>query len=828
MQRRRTPRPGGLLLLVLLAAAPASAQQPGPVAPPTPNGTAPQGVLPARPVPGLVLAEVHLRDLPNARTVWSLIETVDPFVVVDRIANGGLYLGEPEWFGSHGSSGTQSGFVMDGLDLTDPERTGTPLMQLDPEFLQAVGVSYSFLPPSFNGAGTTLVLVPRAGGARWSGGFRAAYLPHQLQADNARDGAPSIARFGTTGEGELLLGGPLGRRLGLFAAGRGATSRRFERDDPTALDSRLASGFFHATASLSNDDRLRVVASVDRASRPFFARARFPAGLSEVRDLSGHVHATYEHLTPEGTAFSASVGYQVMDAGSPGGEGPVTGVIERLRDGPVSELVAPAVGPRGRYGVVFQLHPGFGLERLGHLSAGLSLNHAFSKPAALQPALIGELIDGLPARVWDVDFGPGTGQRHATEIAAWANGRIPFHRRLGLDLGARLDWTEARSDGNNEDFIRWRTFLPRALLQWQVTEGGGIGAFIGYGWYRHRLPLGYTAYGDASAPAALVYRWNDRNGDRWVQPGERGQLVAAAGPGARSFFESRIDPDLEAPIAKQFVVGFDLRLAPRWRFRTTGFERRDNHLVSPVDEGVTLEDYRAFDIPDQGADYLNPADDRMLTVYDRLPSSFGQDRDVLTNPDGHDAHYIGVDVALERVFDGRWHMLFGAAAHRSDGIGGNRGFRVTENDIGVLGETFQDPNAFTYARGRLFFERGYIIKWSGGLLVNRGLHLGAVARYQDGQHFARLVVVPDLAQGPEAIQAYTRGHSRFTFTFTLDARAEQAFEVKGARLGVVVEAFNLLNTSNEVEEDPVTTPAFRATTAVQPPRAIRFGLRYDF
>ena len=49
-----------------------------------------------------------------------------------------------------------------------------------------------------------------------------------------------------------------------------------------------------------------------------------------------------------------------------------------------------------------------------------------------------------------------------------------------------------------------------------------------------------------------------------------------------------------------------------------------------------------------------------------------------------------------------------------------------------------------------------------------------------------------------------------------------------ARLGLVVEAFNLLNTSNEVEEDPVTTRVFRAATAVQPPRAFRFGLRYDF
>lgn len=829
MQASLFPRLARVLLLSLLLAAPASAQQPSVSLSVTPGKPpSPAGVLPSRPVPGLVLAEVHLRDLPTAQTLWSLIETVDPFVVVDRIANGGLYLGEREWFASHGSSGTQSSFQVDGLDVTDPERTGTPLMQLDPDYFQAVGVAYSFLAPDLGGAGTTLVLVPRAAGRAWSGGLRASYLPHQAQADNARDGIPSIARFGTSGGGEARVGGPVADRLGIFFAGRAASSRRFERGGETPLDSRLASTFLHATASLSDERRLRVIGSADRAVHPFFARARFPLETVRATDTSRHLHATYERVTARGTAFSASAGYQYYDAGGPAdGGSTVTGVIERLLDGPVPELVLPATGPRGRYGVVFQLHPVFGLERLGRLSTGFSIGHAYSEPAAQARALVGELVDGLPARVWDIEPGSGAVRRRATELAAWFNSQVALRPRLAFDLGARADWTEARATGR-DGVIRWRTFLPRSLLQWQVTDGGGISAFLGYGLYRHRLPLGYLAWGDPGSPAGHVYRWNDRNGDRWLQPGEIGRLVATAGPGARPYFESRVDSDLAAPIARQLVLGFDLRMGSRWRLKTTGFERRDTNLVAPVNEGVTLADYRAFEIPDLGADFLNPIDDRPLTVYDRRPSSFGRDRDVLTNPDGHDAHYIGVDIALERVFDGRWHMLFGASAHRSDGLAGYRGFHVNETDVGVFGEAFQNPNALTYTRGRLFFERGYIIKWSGGVETGSGLHLGAVARYQDGQHFARMVIVPDLQQGPEAIQAYTRGHSRFTFTFTLDARAEQSFQVGGARLGLVVEAFNLLNTANEVEEDPVTTRAFRATTVVQPPRAIRFGLRYDF
>jgi hypothetical protein len=247
-----------------------------------------------------------------------------------------------------------------------------------------------------------------------------------------------------------------------------------------------------------------------------------------------------------------------------------------------------------------------------------------------------------------------------------------------------------------------------------------------------------------------------------------------------------------------------------------------------VNTGVTLADYTAREIWDRGNDFLNPVDDRFLTVYDRNPSSFGRDELFLTNPADHHAYGPGIDLALERVFDGRWYTLFAASAQRSDGYGGNIGFLSSENDTGVLGDAFVNPNALSYQRGRPFFERGYIIKWSGGFVTSHDLHVGAIARYQDGQHFARLVLVPDLNQGLEAIQAYNRGHSRFTFTFTLDARVEKGFRVGRSRLALVAEAFNLLNHTLEVEEDPVVTRKFRATTAVQPPRAIRLGVHVGF
>ena len=47
------------------------------------------------------------------------------------------------------------------------------------------------------------------------------------------------------------------------------------------------------------------------------------------------------------------------------------------------------------------------------------------------------------------------------------------------------------------------------------------------------------------------------------------------------------------------------------------------------------------------------------------------------------------------------------------------------------------------------------------------------------------------------------------------------------RLSASVEAFNLLQTRHEVEEDVLTGPGFRTPLFVQAPRTLRAGLRLE-
>ena len=94
---------------------------------------------------------------------------------------------------------------------------------------------------------------------------------------------------------------------------------------------------------------------------------------------------------------------------------------------------------------------------------------------------------------------------------------------------------------------------------------------------------------------------------------------------------------------------------------------------------------------------------------------------------------------------------------------------------------YVDPNRAGHAQGRLFTERGYTIKTAASYPFPHDTTFGLIGRYQDGQHFARLVILQGLNQGAEAVRAFRNGRTRFTFSMTVDARLQKGFTIGGHR-----------------------------------------------
>jgi hypothetical protein len=787
------------------------------------------------------------RDLPSSRGAWSLLETVEPAAIVENITGASLYPGEPERFSMRGTSWTQNAVLLDGIDVTDPLRGGTPLLLPDTDSLQSIEATSALAPAGYSVPGVTLAFAPREPPSSWGGTAQAHGLSSGLQSGNPTGAPPPIAQFGSLVDASLGVGGPVGQRLRLLATGRLARARRLEREDPTELESRLLSGSLRMAWRAGERDAVDLLTSFQANEAPLLARTRFPGGdPSEHEDALGAA-LSWSHRGQGATAsafaglargtFQPQTGGQVAD-----------GTVERLLDGPVPDLVVSSRSRRSTWsaGGRVALRPSTvgGLWHAPRFGLTFERTALVESPGADGP--IPETVDGLAARVWDYTWPGPESRRHTGSFSAWASEPLAWRDRVFVEAGLRFERTTGAADGAFQG-VAWTSLVPRISARLGLLGAGRLTLFGGWGEYRQRLLLDELAFGDPNAPVAAVYRWSDANGDGRYQPSEQGVLVARVGPGAGDGSLASIDPGLRQPRTRETVAGVESSPGKGWVVSLTGFDRRESDLVEPMDVGAPLSAYTVSYLPDPGGDIASPQDDQLLPVFERRPETFGLDRYLLANPAGLTGRYQGVELRVEKRLSARLALCAGATASRNEIHGANRGFRVEENDQGVVGELFVDPNADTYSLGRGFFDRAYTIKLAAAWRGPHDLRVGLVARYQDGQPFGRLVVVADLAQGPEAIPATSRGESfgrasttdpegrpltadghRFTYTLTVDARVEKGVRVGASHLALVVEVFNLLGQHNEVEEDPVWGPDFRTPTAVQPPRAVRLGARLDF
>jgi hypothetical protein len=499
------------------------------------------------------------------------------------------------------------------------------------------------------------------------------------------------------------------------------------------------------------------------------------------------------------------------------------GIFERLVDGPVSQAAfeAPDTVRQWTFGARV---PSARIDR--HvLDAGIETGGARDRSSDYVQGTIGELVDRIPARLWtfNAPIAP-VSDRRLTTAAAYVTDHISVTPALTVDAGVRLDMTRGSAQGAPAG-ISWTTVLPRARAAWRVTDAWAPVVFAGVSRSANSLPLDLLAFGDPGAPTASVSQWLPSSPQTLSSAGA---LVAVVGPGAGTdpaFM--RIDPGLKRPTTDELVIGIDAHPSGALTLHGTGFLRRERHLLTLSDPGAPASAFTMIGVPDPGLQLENPVDDQLLPVFDRMPASFGADRYLLTNASGKAATSKSLEISAELHTD-HVTLFGGASANQSEAAAAALGFGPLENDQDIVIDAFVDPNAATFARGRLFTDRAYTIKLASVVRLPGDTRVGIAARYQDGQPFSRLVIAPDLNQGAQAIRAFPNGQSRFTFTETVDMRVQKGLAIGQDRLDLVLDVFNLINTGNEIEERVVSGDAFRSVTAVQPVRVFRAGFRIEF
>lgn len=805
-----------LLIVFCLAAAAARAQEPPPFQ--------------DRPPLGAEITVDALATLPTSANLFALIDTVVPDTIADRIEDGGTAAGSPSIVGAHGSSWTQTTFRVGDADITNPTFTGLPLLMPGVDAWEHVSVATGMMPIDIGSPGMAVTLIPRRPPTNaWTRTLEATGSAPAFNASTHAGSAPAITSLDSWAHANLVLAGPLtaiaSPRQQMLLSATWNRATYVERSDPNALDASLASGFLNLTTTTGGGDVIRAIGWAQRTRDAAPHHSVFAQPLAGQTQTGAHAQASWQHLLGDGGAGVRAFGAFTLGDRSTDLVAPPVVVMDRIRDGPVPSLLDPGVGTDRTWSTGVRLNRTSGDSR-HRIMAGADLSGSGATVRPVFAGRVGELLNGIPARVWDFTVPAAESKWSERSFAAFAGDTFAVSPRFTLNGGVRFETIEASADAQAAT-IGWRSLLPRGGFSVGIVDRWGLSGFGQISRYGHRLPLTDLAYGDPTAPTAAIYRWNTTVAGVPRQS-DVGPLVQRLGPGTGGVASfSTIDPDLKRPVMDELVLGFEARPHPALFVRVAAIARRETNLVSVVDVGVPESVYTTIAVPDQGLDIPSAGDDQTLLFYNRPVSSFGADRYLLTNPAGDDTNFVGADIMIQ-LRAGHTLFMLGGTAGRVEAVAANRGFGPFENDPGLLGEAFIDPNALEFGHGRDFTERGYTAKLSASHPFRGDWTLGLVARYQDGQHFARMVILPGLNQGPEWVRAFRNGRTRFSMTSTLDARLQKGFDVGGHRVAAIVEAFNLLNQYFEYEEESVSGPTSRDPTATQPPFALHIGIRLSF
>ena len=417
---------------------------------------------------------------------------------------------------------------------------------------------------------------------------------------------------------------------------------------------------------------------------------------------------------------------------------------------------------------------------------------------------------------------------------------------LTLDLGAFTDFSRGSLPGQSSpagpfapartfdaqpDLIVWNSFSPRAGAAWKTPHSHGL--VLRGTYFRAYTPLAgrYLDFGNPNSLGGSEYQWIASNANGSFQPGDQGNLLLRLGGPYSS-----ISPALHRPYSDEFDLGAEFPLVPRTVVSIHLFRRDDKDRIAAMDTGVPAQAFTPISILDPGPDGIpGTFDDRRLTVYAQNPATLGQDRYVLTNPAG--LRMLNTGLLAEASTE--WRRLTFHASFMAEKSYGptNPGDAVYQNDPGVIGALFLDPNSAVHAAGRSFVDRAYLGKIQASYRLPPswgGIEMASVADYMDGLVFARQLLVTGLPQGPFLAPTMVRGSpeggNRAQYVIDLNLRLSRHFELPGGRITVSADAFNLTNAGQKIQENDISSPSFnlRLPVAIQPPRFMRIGFRFEF
>ena len=320
-------------------------------------------------------------------------------------------------------------------------------------------------------------------------------------------------------------------------------------------------------------------------------------------------------------------------------------------------------------------------------------------------------------------------------------------------------------------------------------------------------------------PVTWVTRWNDANNDFAYQIGEEGPLMFSFGGQL-----NQVDPDFRRPYTNEFMGGVSHEVRDDTQVSANFIYRKDNDLAATVDIGVPFDAYSPVDVVDPGPDGVEgTGDDGMITVYAQDADTIGDSRLMLTNPVGNERIYKGIEMTASKRFANNWQAVASLVVSQ---------MKVVRPTISLSTTgLYESPNGLLNSRGLDPANQTVQLKLQGTYMFDVGLNLSGFYRFRTGNPYTRLLAIEDdpagtFPQGTFTVRAEPRGESLTDSVHSLDLRLDQTFDTSAGTVGLILDVFNLFNSSAALNEGDLTGFNYGDPTAIMRPLVARLGVRF--
>lgn len=728
-----------------------------------------------------------------------------------------------------GASGSANSLRLDGVDVRDPEG-GTAWAFFNYNIIDQVQVGSIGQPAEMGGfTGAIINTITKSGSNRVSGLFEYRYSEKGLRGDNVSDAVKKVnPSIRVTGVDELKdytvqLGGPIRLNKAFYFASVQRYAIKEDPVGPRTIRTEVSPRFNgKLTFQPTTSDNIVFSAQWDNYNQ---------TGRTGLGGVNGATDArTVVQDSPE-IIYNAQ--YRKVIGNSSVFESKFTGYWGYFDLDPLTPTPARLDGATGAYTGGAGYSAQYDRTR-NQLNASLAKyaeakgTHAFKFGVEIERSTIRNrygYTDGLffydyggapyLAYAYSYDVKGRTDRQSAFLQDQWQTGR------LTLNGGLRVDRITGTSTVDDKQYYNTTSWGPRLGAAYDLM---GDGRSVIRGYYGQLYDGAVFASWSQATPGIGDYVIYE------VSPG--GQLSELDRISGESKFT--MDSNIKHPRTDEWSVAYERTLGRGVKMSATYIRRDSKNFINSV-------------LPDAQwttATYTNPLNSQATTIY-RWANRVSDQKFLITNVDNFaykgapaaDAYrtYNGAMFVLTRGFADRWQAQVSYVYSKTKGTVTNGTFS------GITSSQFQTPNlALVNADGLVGFDRKHELKVFAGYQIPKvEISANIYYRYLSGlpwTPFQRVSAGTFNWTGSIDLNLEERGSRRTEGQQLMDLRLEKVFNVGTNRLGLYMDAENLLNagfvtavqTRNPSVSISGTLVPLGGVTSITSARQLTFGGRWSF